>query len=514
MSRFLLLAMAVAMASLAAGAATRGDITGDGQVNTTDVTALVSTVLSGGYDTACDLDANGQVNTADVTALVDLILNPQADDVNGHDYVWDPTVIPQIHLHVSLDEWNRLLRLYDANPYTKKYVMARATYVKGDDVFNIDSVGLRLKGNTSRRRPEGYAGQTHQPTGTQWNHVHWGLNFRKYVKDRAHTINGIRKVQLKWFKDDAAYVREMFCYNLFRDYGVWTAPRDIYCRLWVQVDGDPQETYYGVYELIEPIDDRYLHNRRDAGLLNGKNGNLWKCKNSGAGLNNTNADIWWDDDSDDNHAYTLQTNLDSFPEAREQLVDFMLKLNGKGDASFYKWIHEVCDVDLLLKTYAVNVAVGMWDDYWNNSNNYYLYFNTTDRLNYKVFFIPYDYDNTLGVSLQVGNQSDAGRQDPLRWGMDQNPLIRRLLAFDDLKAKYVAYLKQLVAQGGLMNPDASVERIKAWQARIAQYVDNDTHQDTAIKDVPASWGNHGEYRLLERGSNNFFTVKAGVINGL
>lgn len=30
----------------------------------------------------------------------------------------------------------------------------------------------------------------------------------------------------------------------------------------------------------------------------------------------------------------------------------------------------------------------------------------------------------------------------------------------------------------------------------------------------ASWGNHGEYRLLKSGSNNFFQVKAGVISAL
>ena len=32
-----------------------------------------------------------------------------------------------------------------------------------------------------------------------------------------------------------------------------------------------------------------------------------------------------------------------------------------------------------------------------------------------------------------------------------------------------------------------------------------------IEDRPASWGNHGEYRLLEE-NNNFFKVKAETIN--
>ena len=35
-----------------------------------------------------------------------------------------------------------------------------------------------------------------------------------------------------------------------------------------------------------------------------------------------------------------------------------------------------------------------------------------------------------------------------------------------------------------------------------------------IKDRPAPWGNHGEYRILSDGSNNFFKVKAQAVNAL
>jgi hypothetical protein len=35
-----------------------------------------------------------------------------------------------------------------------------------------------------------------------------------------------------------------------------------------------------------------------------------------------------------------------------------------------------------------------------------------------------------------------------------------------------------------------------------------------IKDRPASWGNHGEYRLMDEGINNFFVVKTGVIENM
>ena len=496
-----------------------GDVNGDSEVTIADVTALIDILLGGfaNYDTRqrADVNFDHEMTIADVTSLINYLLGGSLDEPvkEGYDYVWDDDALPEIHLEVSLSEWNRLLALYDANSYTTQYVMASIDFVKDGEHTVIDSVGLRLKGNTSRRRPEGWHGQMHQRDNTDWHHAHFGVSLRKYVDDDAHTIQGVRKLHLKWFKDDPAYVREVFCYELFRRAGVWTALRDNYCRLWLHVEGDSQETHYGVYGMLEPIDKRYLKDRKSR--FGNSDGYLWKCRNGASGLNNPNGDIWYDDDSDDRHAYTLETNTSEFDIARVQLVDFMDKVCHLSDSEFYTWIKQATDVDLLLKTYAVNVAVGMWDDYWNNANNYYIYFNGTETSGYKFFFIPYDYDNTLGTSLRCGVQNDAGRQDPLHWGNDNNPLIARVLKFIDFRTKYIAYLKELVdAKNALMDRQASQARIRSWQARIEQYIDNDTGEDTAIEDKPASWSNHGEYNLLKNNSDNFFTVKASSIQAL
>ena len=80
------------------------------------------------------------------------------------------------------------------------------------------------------------------------------------------------------------------------------------------------------------------------------------------------------------------------------------------------------------------------------------------------------------------------------------------------KALYVGYLKELCA--GDFLADAAMARIREWQRAIEPYVANDTGEDMAIKDLPASWSNHGEYRLLSGDGNNFFRVKAGVVAAL
>ena len=496
-----------------------GDVNADGEVTIGDISALLDIVLGGfaNYDTKkrADVNYDNEITIGDVSTLIDILLGGEWPEPvkEGYDYVWDNAAIPEVHIDVRLGEWNRLLALYDANAFTTQYVMATLSFVKDGETTVIDSVGLRLKGNTSRRRPEGRNGEIHVRNNTDWHHAHFGVNLRKYVDDDAHTIQDVRKLHLKWFKDDPAYVREMFCYELFRRAGVWTAVRDNYCRLWIHVEGDSKEAYYGVYELMEPIDKRYLKDRKSR--FGASNGYLWKCRNSAAGLNNPNGDIWYDDDSDDRHAYTLETQTEEFDSARIQLVDFMNKLSNLNDNDFYTWIQEVTDIDLLLKTYAVNVAVGMWDDYWNNANNYYIYFNARGLTGYKFFFIPYDYDNTLGTSLRCGVQDDSGRQNPLNWGNDNNRLIARILKFNDFRAKYIAYLKELIdTKNALMDRASSQARIRSWQSMIEPYVDNDTGEDTVIEDKPASWGNHSEYTLLKNGSDNFFTVKAATINAL
>ena len=438
----------------------------------------------------------------------------------GITYVWDESVIPEITIHMTKDEWNKLLKRYDEFDHNVDYFHADFTYKKGDEVHFIEDGGVRLRGNTSRRRPEGNRGQDHNSVNPDWHHCHFGINFRKYHKDNDHTINGIRKVNLKWFKDDPCYVRELYSYDLFRRYGIWTAAHDVYCRVWLDIEGDAKPAYYGVYEMIEPVDDKFVEKRLD-GMFEKEDGFLWKCVygvNGPADLRTDGGNsapyskMNWDQDNGINYTYEFKGDEEDFEAAKIQLGDFMQKLNGKSDESFYQWINKVCDVELLLKTYAVNVALGMWDDMWNNGNNYYLYFNTTDQYDYEVFFIPYDYDNSIGTSSNCGVQSDAGRQDPYNWG-DSGLLMERMMKFNDFKQIYKDALKELADPANdLFHMNASVPRIKAWQEKISPYVSNDTGEDMWIEDKPAGWGNHGEYRLMDTGTNNFFKVKTETIN--
>lgn len=458
-------------------------------------------------------EPDGTEEKPDTTEVVVPVTPGQINDP-GIAYLWDESIIPEITVSMTTDEWNRLLKRYDEFSHNVDYFHADFTYRKGNEVFEIEDGGIRLRGNTSRRRPEGNGGQEHDAVNPDWHHCHFGINFRKFHKDDEHTIKGIRKVNLKWFKDDPCYVRELFCYDLFRRYGIWTAAHDIYCRLWLKI-GDSEPAYYGVYQMIEPIDDEFIERRVD-GMFGNDKGFLWKCGYADGPADLNGLDGSWSIDLDNgvNYTYEFKGDEEGYDAAKEQLEDFILKLQGKGEESFYNWIKTVCDVEFLLKTYAVNVAVGMCDDHWNNGNNFYLYFNSKDKFDYQLFFLPYDYDNTLGTSWHIGVTSDPGRQDPYNWG-DTGLLMERLMRFDEFRKIYRDALQELVdPENGLMGTDASMARIKAWQERISPYVSNDTGEDMSIYDKAADWGNLHDYKLMTKGNNNYFEVKTKTINSM
>jgi hypothetical protein len=135
----------------------------------------------------------------------------------------------------------------------------------------MSNVGFRVRGNLSRNFPEHSFGP-HDPVNPDWSHAHFRVDFDEFGGSKFH---GLQALTLKWFKDDRNYCREIYCYDLFQKFGVWTAARVGYTRLTIKIAEDEKPAYFGVYVMIEPIDRSYVRTRfADRDL---DNGNLWKC---------------------------------------------------------------------------------------------------------------------------------------------------------------------------------------------------------------------------------------------
>lgn len=439
-------------------------------------------------------------------------------------YIFGTDSVAQITLTISRKEWEKLCKNYDENPKNEDCVHAGFEMKKGNNTWQISDIGMRLRGNTSRRRPQ---------VGDEYYQAHFKLKFEEWCDDSGEErkLAGCMKgLNLKRFKEDPAYVREVFGYNYFRKNGIWTAPRAGYAHLFINIeeeDGTAKKLDYGVYAMIEEINKQFLKERsellQDSGILGGGNfsnnkGDLWKCcwQSSNGSSMATDYDgyrsfgveeIFLDESKSLRYDYDLKTNKDELVRARSSFIDFIEELNNLGSEDEIKKFYESkMDVDLFLKTYACNVLLGMDDDYWRNHNNYYFYFDK----NGKAYFIPYDYDNILGTNCF----SDTATRNPLDWGegVYKAPLIEKLLSVQEFKQKYVDYLLKLTEENVFVTENqAEITRLQDLVRDLTSSKDI-VYADTSetIYDAVAFWcSNSGKYKLLDGNeTSNYFKAKA------
>ena len=127
--------------------------------------------------------------SCDPESVIDI--EPDKNDSASLDFVYDDQALPEITIQTTADEWNKLLTWFDINENNEEYIVTDFTFKKGKYNFKADSTGLRLRGNTSRRRPEGSKGEVHNPEAPDWKHVSFSAKFNKYVKGKTQTGNTV-----------------------------------------------------------------------------------------------------------------------------------------------------------------------------------------------------------------------------------------------------------------------------------------------------------------------------------
>ena len=70
----LIFALLVSMVAFAASAAIPGDVNGDGEVNISDINAVIDMILGGRVDPSGDVNGDGEVNISDVSDIIDILL--------------------------------------------------------------------------------------------------------------------------------------------------------------------------------------------------------------------------------------------------------------------------------------------------------------------------------------------------------------------------------------------------------------------------------------------------------
>jgi CotH kinase protein len=312
----------------------------------------------------------------------------------------------------------------------------------------------------------------------------------------SNQLAGMTRINLKAMYNDPSQMREALAWRLFGIAGV-PAPRHTYAKL--AFGG----SYKGLFSVIEHVDKKFLRDHF------GKNfrGNLYKTGYRDIG--GAFLEYRTGRDGDDSgrqyfipgsaeRSYRLQTNKTN-PEAStyDDLACFIRTINGKGlpgggerfdTDAFRESVDGIMNVTAFLRWAAVNLLLGSWDNYYASGSNYFLYNSgrrgaATDFISDPYFhFIPWDYDNCLGIDYS-GTQWQYA--DILDWPGKANrrtptiPLVRNLLRNHDYRQYYLDYMEHMLDSE--FNPRAITARIGPhgedglWhRVQQAAYLESDT----------------------------------------
>ncbi len=282
----------------------------------------------------------------------------------------------------------------------------------------------------------------------------------------ARHFAGMTCINLKSMYNDPSQMREALAWRLFRRAGV-PAARHTYAKLAFDA------TYYGLFSVIEQVDKRFLKDH----FGDNHGGNLYKayCGDVGCATLEHRAGPDGDDSGrqyyradGDRRTYRLKTNQDDRDASSyDDLAQFIRTINGTGCGhgegrfdtdAFRESVDGIMNARAFLRWAAVNLLLGSWDNYYATPSNYYLYNSgrlgaDDDFMGSPYFtFIPWDYDNCLGIDYfgtkwQYTDILDWPGNTRRYWrehGTSRIPLVQNLLRNRGYRQYYLDYLEHLL----------------------------------------------------------------------
>ncbi|WP_282068391.1 CotH kinase family protein [Olleya namhaensis] len=277
-------------------------------------------------------------------------------------------------------------------------------------------VGVRFKGNSSLQ--------------TSWQNgilkLSFKLDFDEFEDDYPQIDNqrfyGFKKLSLKNNFDDKSMLREKVATDVFRNAGLVASHTAFYT---VYVDHGDGPQYFGVYTMVEEVDDTVLDTQ-----FSDDDGNLYKPDGDAASfaLGSYNES-----------EYVKKTNEDEgdFDDVASLLAIVNDGSRTSDPATWRTNLDAVLDTDVFLKYLAVNTVVQNWDTYGRMTHNYFLYNNPDTS---KLTWIPWDNNEALQTGKMGGSLPlDFSGLNSTEW-----PLIGYLYQDAVYKTQYDTYVQEVV----------------------------------------------------------------------
>ncbi|KYG80630.1 CotH protein [Roseivirga ehrenbergii] len=341
------------------------------------------------------------------------------------DEVFEDNAVKRLDIVITPTRWQSMLddmtSLYgtfgtrsggsfsDDNPI---FVPAEVFY-EGTEWYRV---GVRFKGNSSL-----------QSTWQSGNlKLSFKLDFDEFEDDYPQIKNqrfyGFKKLSLKNNYDDKSMLREKVAADVFKNAGLASSHTAFYT---VYVDHGDGPTYFGLYTLVEEVDDTLIDTQFDD-----NDGNLYQPDGDGASFaaGTFSESVFVKDTNEDDADWSDIQSLFTILHDDTRTSD---------PAAWRANLEAVFDTDVFLKYLATNTVIQNWDTYGRMTHNYFLYNNPDNNL---LTWIPWDNNEALQDGKMQGSlELDFSDLSAAEW-----PLIGYLYADETYKAKYDAYMKEVV----------------------------------------------------------------------
>jgi len=344
-------------------------------------------------------------------------------------------------------------------------------FVSLNQVFFLNNVGIRLRGNTSLTAPK----------------KSFKLDFNSFIPGRKFL--GLEKLNLNANHNDPSLFRAAISWHILRQMDI-PSTRTSFADLYIN------NNFMGVYVVTEHIDEEFIKKNYEKDY-----GNLYKC-------------LWpaplhylgdypeaYKFESNGRRAYDLKTN--KFDDDYSDLAHFISLLNNTSNEDFVCEIESVFNVADYLKILALDVLIGNWDGYAGNKNNYYLYHDPlTDLFNY----IPYDLDNTWGITwgnYYWENENPYNWASYMSFGTEYRPLYDRFLAVQEYRNLFTYYLTEII--DNWFNEEFVLDYISLRQPLLSESIILDEYYTLSYgftsadyeNSLTQAWGEHVKFGFID-----------------
>ncbi len=296
--------------------------------------------------------------------------------------------------------WTLLNDEYDGD---QNYIPAGISITTTDGTLELDSVGIRLKGNSSMMHPG--------------DKKPFKVDFNRFIAGQSYDL--LKKLNFNNGFKDPTFVREKVFYDVCEAAGI-LSPRATFAE--VTFNGAP----WGFYTVVEQIDDQFLDRS-----IGDDEGHLFKAgSNFGGGDGEASLVYLGPDQAPYEDAYELKQNVS---DDWSDLIDLIAFINTASDDEFETQLADHLDLTPYLRSAALDNLFSNLDTYTLSARNYYLYHNmTTNRWQW----IKWDSNETFG-SYAFGVPGDMAELDlDFDGGNENRPLLKRIMESDALRAAY------------------------------------------------------------------------------